>query len=138
MAQPIHFQNFRQSLSELKEGWQYTEISLPIVPKTDDEAERIKKRGEKSKEVMFKDLKTQVGEALKLFPSDNFLEETENFLAERNFKSFNPKSKLSELVLQVESHIDYLSTQKNMKITINDQDDEQAGAELCQAQSSSS
>ena len=124
MAQPIHFQNFRQSLSELKEGWQYTEISLPIVPKTDDEAERIKKRGEKSKEVMFKDLKTQVGEALKLFPSDNFLEETENFLAERNFKSFNPKSKLSELVLQVESHIDYLSTQKNMKITINDQDDE--------------
>ena len=124
MAQPIHFQNFRQSLSELKEGWQYTEISLPVVPKTDDEAERIKKRGEKSKEVMFKDLKTQVGEALKLFPSDNFLEETENFLAERNFKSFNPKSKLSELVLQVESHIDYLSTQKNMKITINDQDDE--------------
>ena len=124
MAQPIHFQNFRQSLSELKEGWQYTEISLPVVPKTDDEAERIKKRGEKSKEVMFKDLKTQVGEALKLFPSDNFLEETENFLAERNFKSFNPKSKLSELVLQVESHIDYLSTQKNMKININDQDDE--------------
>ena len=124
MAQPIHFQNFRQSLSELKEGRQYTEISLPVVPKTDDEAERIKKRGEKSKEVMFKDLKTQVGEALKLFPSDNFLEETENFLAERNFKSFNPKSKLSELVLQVESHIDYLSTQKNMKITINDQDDE--------------
>ena len=97
---------------------------MPVVPKTDDEAERIKKRGEKSKEVMFKELKTQVGEALKLFPSDTFLEETEEFLAERNFKSFNPKSKLSDLVMQVESHIDYRSIQKNMKIAINDHDDE--------------
>ena len=67
ITQQIRFQNFKQSLSELKEGWQYTGISLPVVPKTDDEAERIKKRGEKSKEVMFKELKTQVGEALKLF-----------------------------------------------------------------------
>ena len=73
---------------------------------------------------MFKELKAQVGEALEVFSGDNFLEETEYFLAERNFKSFNPKSKLSDLVLQVESHIDYLTIQKNMKMAINEPDDE--------------
>ena len=124
MIERIYFQNFKLSLSELKEGRPYTDLSLPVVPKTDEEAERIKKRGEKSKEVMFKDLMIQIGEALEIFPCDNFLEETEHFLSERNFKSFNPKSKLSDLVLQVESHIDYLNIQKNMKIVINEPDEE--------------
>ena len=48
--------NFKMSLAELKEGKNYTELSLPVIPKTNEEAERIKKRGEKIKEVMFKDL----------------------------------------------------------------------------------
>ena len=68
------FQNFKLSLSELKEGRPYTEISLPVVPKTDEEAERIKKRGEKTKEVMFKELKAQVGEALEVFFENHYHE----------------------------------------------------------------
>ena len=113
-------QNFKLSLSELKEGKKYTELSLPVIPKTDEEAERIKKRGEKTKEVLFGDLNKSVEKALEVFPSDDYLKEIQTFLLSKSFKSFNPKSKLTKLVLEVEEHIDFLGFENSLNLVLNE------------------
>ena len=104
----MYLQNFFASLNELRSGKRLCELSQPQVPKTDEEAERIKKRGEKSKEVMFNDLKLGVEEARKDYPRDQYLKDMSDYLKSKNFKHFNPKSKLIQLVLEVEEHIDSL------------------------------
>ena len=44
------------SLLELKDGKTFSTLSLPVVPRTNEDAERILKRGEKTKEVLFHDI----------------------------------------------------------------------------------
>ena len=90
-----------------------------MIPKTEEEAEKIKKRGEKTKEVLFNDLKKQVEEAMVVYPRDDYLRETNTFLLSKSFKSFNPKSKLSNLVLEVDEHLDYLNIQHSLRLTLD-------------------
>ena len=116
------------SLKELKEGKNYTELSLPVIPKTDEEAEKIKKRGEKSKESLFKDLVKSIEEALKIFPSDDYLTGNQTFLQSKNFKYFNPKSKLTKLVLEVDEYIDNLSFQNELSLILSDSVDVDDGS----------
>ena len=90
-----------------------------MIPKTEEEAEKIKKRGEKNKEVLFNDLKKQVEEAIIVYPRDDYLKETNTFLLTKSFKSFNPKSRLSNLVLEVDEHMDYLNIQNSLRLTLD-------------------
>ena len=93
-------------------------MSLPVVPRTDEDAERIRKRGEKSKQVLFQDLKSKVEEACTKYPEDEYLEETNHFLSSKSFKHFNPKAKLTELVLEVESYIDSLEFEEKCDLIL--------------------
>jgi hypothetical protein len=90
-----------------------------VIPKTEEEAEKIEKRGEKTKEVLFNDLKKQVEEAIIVYPRDDYLKETNTFLLTKSFKSFNPKSRLSNLVLEVDEHMDYLNIQNSLRLTLD-------------------
>ena len=95
---------------------------MPVIPKTDEEAEKIKMRGEKTKEMLFNDLKLTIAKAKESFPNDDFLEELKLYLEARSFKHFNPKSKLVQLVLEVDEHIDSLSYQSSMNMIVDDSD----------------
>ena len=101
----LFFQNFKSSLEELKQGKKYTKLTLQVVPKTDEDAEKIKKKGEKTKEVLFTDLTKEVQGALEKFPDDEYLIITKNFLDSKTYKSFSPKLKLLDLTSQVEEHL---------------------------------
>ena len=79
---------------------------MPVIPKTDEEAEKIRKRGEKTKERLFNDLKQTIFNAEKVFPNDDYLKELKIFLESKSFKYFNPKDKLVKLVQEVEEHIE--------------------------------
>ena len=119
-----YFQNFKASLRELKEGRNYTELSLPIVAKTEEEAEKIKKRGEKTKQVLFNELIQTVDKALEDFPTDDYLNESRVFLQSKNFKQFNPKSQLTKLVLEIDEHIENLTFQNGQRLNLNDSADD--------------
>ena len=74
---------------------------MPVIPKTDEEAEKIKKRGEKTKERLFDDLKETIHDAGEAFPNDDYLNELKIFLVSKSLKYFNPKDKIVKLVLEV-------------------------------------
>ena len=120
----VFHQNFRLSLDELRSGKNYTELSVPVVPKTDEESEKAKRKGEKSKEVLFSDLKQTVEEALKTFASDHYLSDLKLSLETKSHKSFNPKDKLVQLVSEVEEHVDNLMFKNSGDIDQDESDDE--------------
>ena len=89
-----------------------------MVPRTDADAERIQKRGEKTKEVLFEDLKTKVKQARLDFCGDEYLESIGEYLASKNFKHFNPKSKLVKLVAEVEGYIENMEFESESGVVI--------------------
>ena len=93
-------------------------MSLPVVPRTDEDAERIRKRGEKTKQVLFQDLKSKVEDACIKYPDEENLKGTHYFLGSRSYKHFNPKAKLTELVLEVESYIDRLEFEEKCDLIL--------------------
>ena len=72
--------------------------------------------------MLFNDLKLTIAKAKESFPNDDFLEELKLYLEARSFKHFNPKSKLVQLVLEVDEHIDSLSYQSSMNMIVDDSD----------------
>ena len=118
----VFYQNFRISLDELKKGKNYTELSVPVVPKTDEESEKTKRKGGKSKEVLFSDLKHTIEEAQSTFASDAYLSDMKLSLEKKSYKSFNPKDKLVRLVSEVEEHIDNLMFKYSGDIEQDDSD----------------
>ena len=114
------------SLLELKDGKSFSSLSLPVVPRTNEDAERILRRGEKTKEVLFHDLICQLEESCKKHPEDEYLEDTRQFLRSKSYKSFNPKSELVQLALEVDDYIESLVfNNKSKDILIGgDSDDE--------------
>ena len=96
----MYLQNFFASLNELRSGKRLCELSQPQVPKTDEEAERIKKRGEKSKEVMFIYLKLGVEEARKDYPRDQYLKDMSDYLSQKTLSILTPSQSLFSLFLR--------------------------------------
>ena len=119
-------QNFRIALQELRSGKNYTDLSVLIVPKTDEESEKIKRKGEKSKEVLFSDLKLIVDETLKKYSSDQYLSDMKSSLETKSHKSFNPKDKLIQLVSEVEEYVENLLFLSSVHV---DQDDSDSDCE---------
>lgn len=91
-----------------------------MVPKTEDEAEKLKKRGEKTKETFFKDLVKTVNEALQNSPGDEYLNDMKAFLETKSFKNFNPKKKLEDLTSEVDEHIGELHFQNELNQILGD------------------
>ena len=114
------------SLLELKDSKSFSSLSLPVVPRTNEDAERILRRGEKTKEVLFHVLICQLEESCKKHPEDENLEDTRQFLRSKSYKSFNPKSELVQLALEVDDYIESLVfNNKSKDILIGgDSDDE--------------
>ena len=73
----------------MKQGKSYQDLSYPVVPRTGADAERIQRRGDKTKEVLFQDLKSKVMQARLVYSSD-----MEEYLRSKNSRYFSPKSKL--------------------------------------------
>ena len=92
----------------MKQGKSYQDLSYPVVPRTEADAERIQRRGEKTKEVLFQDLKSKVMQARLVYSSDRYLNDMEEYLRSKNSRYFSPKSKLVQLVTEVEGYIDNL------------------------------
>ena len=93
----------------MREGKSFQELSYPVVPRTQADAERIKKRGEKTKEVLFQDLKVSIHQARLDFAADKYLADIEEYLRSKTYKYFNPKSELVKLVTEVEGYIENLT-----------------------------
>ena len=83
------------------------------------------RKGEKSKEVLFSDLKQTIVEALKTFSSDHYLNDLKLSLETKSHKSFNPKDKLVQLVSEVEEHVDNLVFRNSGDIDQDESDDEE-------------
>ena len=64
----------------MREGESFQELSYPVVPRTQADAERIKKRGEKTKEVLFQDLNVSIHQARLDFVADKYLADIEEYL----------------------------------------------------------
>ena len=58
--------------------------------------------------MLFNDLKASIAEALKTYPDDLYLDDMSEYLASKSYKYFTPKSKLSQLVAEVQEYIDAL------------------------------
>ena len=59
---------------------------MPVVAKTAEEAEWLKKRGEKTKQVLFDDLIKTVNEALVSSPGDEYLSGMRDYLSKKTHK----------------------------------------------------
>ena len=127
----LFLQNFKNSLLELREGKPFSAMSLPVVPRTEEDAERIRKRGEKTKEGLYIDLMKRLNEAYISFPGDEYVCDTRQFLKSKSFKSFNPKSELVKLVLEVDSYLDNLEFDKmSSKLVVDEESEDEEDFEL--------
>ena len=127
----LFLQNFKNSLLELREGKPFSAISLPVVPRTEEDAERIRKRGEKTKEGLYLDLMKRLNEVYISFPGDEYVYDTRQFLKSKSFKSFNPKSELVKLVLEVDSYLDNLEFDKmSSKLVVDEESEDEENFEL--------
>ena len=99
----------------MKDGKNYTELSKPLVPKTIEEEEKIKKRGEKTKSVILNELCALVKESTLNFPRDNYLTDMKDFLKNKKITSFGTRDKLVDLFYEVEAHVDNLTFQNELK-----------------------
>ena len=59
---------------------------MPVVAKTAEEAEWLKKRGEKTKEVLFNDLIKTVNQALESSPGDEYLSGMRAYLSQKTYQ----------------------------------------------------
>ena len=66
--------------------------------------------------MLFNDLKASIAEALKTYPDDLYLDDMSEYLASKSYKYFTPKSKLSQLVAEVQEYIDALVFEVEMDV----------------------
>ena len=97
----------------------FANLTNQYVPKTLEDEQNVVKRTELSKERLFENVKDTVFEALKNYPSDSVLCDIYEEMSNKTFKSYNPKSKLKDLQLKVDQHLDDLNTDKEFSELMN-------------------
>ena len=112
-------QIFSDCLDQLKAGVDFANLTNQYVPKTLEDEQNVVKRTELSKERLFENVKDTVFEALKNYPSDSVLRDIYEEMSNKTFKSYNPKSKLKDLQLKVDQHLDDLNTDKEFSELMN-------------------
>ena len=98
----------------MREGKSFQELSYPVVPRTQADAER-----EKTKEVLFQDLRVSIHKARLDFAADKYLADIEEYLRSKTYKYFNPKSELVKLVTEVEGYIENLTFENESAVVSN-------------------
>ena len=117
----------------MKEGRSFSTLSHPIIPRTDEDAERIARRGEKSKEVLYLELKVKLREALLVHSEDVYLVDTMEFLSRKSHKYFNPKAKLVALIDEVNRYIEDMEFKSMCDdvLAVENSDVEDNGLDCC-------
>ena len=82
------------------------------MPRTLEDEERVKARMELTKDQLLKKVLSQVNEALKLFPSDDFLKDCDRKLSKTS-QVFKNKGHLVEFSTSLDTHINNLTTDKD-------------------------